>query len=216
MMKIKTATYFCWYCQQNFPFSQTVKPLKTPQNRFLTFFACQKCQIIIYTWKAKQKTFFAPLLHIVLVAPEIVGNVGTIIRLAANFGFALHLIQPFGFIFSSKWLKRSSTHHFEIVKPKLYNDWNHFLRINQPQKIFFTSNQGKQLFSDFAFSLPTTPIYFVFGCESKGLPKSFLQIYAEATFRIQTTAASSLNLANSVAIIAYQIFAQYHLFPLQS
>ncbi len=208
-------TYYCWYCRQTFPFAQ-IQVLPNHSKSFLTFFACQTCQAFIYTWKLNQTTFFAPLFHIVLVAPEIAGNVGTIIRLAANFGFALHLIQPFGFIYSTKWLKRSSTHHFNLVKPQLYDDWNHFLKLNQPQKIFFTSHQGKQPFSRFPFSSPTVPFYIVFGCESNGLPQSFLTKHAELTFYLETTAATSLNLANSVAIVAYQIFHHYQLFPLQT
>ena len=213
-MTVKSSpwAYFCWICQQ--AQQQVANPFVSQTTARFIAFACRICQQQLYTWKVGKTTFFAPFLHVVLFEPEIVGNVGAIIRLAANFGFRLHLIQPFGFIYSAKWLNRSSTSHFERVKPILYNNWAEFITKTAPANLLLTSSAGEIPFSEVVFPVLAPPLYIVFGKEATGLPATLLKSKIAPTVHLETTTANSLNLANSVAIIAYQITQKYRLFRL--
>ncbi len=208
--------YYCYFCQkqhQTTTFNQIPSTIKIINGNQFTFFNCLKCKQSIYYWKYRNKIYFGPKIHIVLLEPEIVGNVGTIIRLAANFNFGLHLIQPFGFIYSKKWLKRSSANHLDAVKPFLYQNWQQFYQTNSPRKLFFTSSQANQPLNQISFRKIGLPIYIVFGKESTGLPAKLLNNSLN-NFRIETTKISSINLANSVALTIYRVLTDFEMLNL--
>lgn len=202
----------CWHCHQSLTLSWLQFSYQTTiHHQTFVFFKCQHCQNLLYYWKnAQNQVFLCPKFNIVLVAPEIVGNVGTIMRLSVGFAFQVHLIQPFGFIFSEKWLKRSSIGNFNLAAVQVYENWADFQAKNFQGEFFFTSAKAKKSLTEIDFSCYTKPIYLIFGCESKGLPICLKKQYWAKTIRLkQTNLINSINLANAVAIFSHYGLIQY-------
>ncbi len=149
-------------------------------------------------------------LNIVLVEPEIPQNTGNIARTCAALGAKLHLVYPLGFSISEKQVKRAGLDYWDKLEMEEHLNFEAFLEKYKPEErnMFFVTTKGKQVYSDFDYS-QMDEIFILFGKETKGLPEDILQKYLEKTIRIPMRPdLRSLNLSNSVAIVAYDIFRQ--------
>ena len=144
--------------------------------------------------------------HIVLVAPEIPQNTGTIGRLCVSTETALHLVKPLGFSLEDKFLRRAGLDYWKHLAPSIYENWEEFLERNPRANLFFLSTKGERCFWDVSYRPGD---YLVFGKETKGLPEDLLAANYQNTIRIPMRAeARSLNLSNSVAIAVYEALRQ--------
>mgnify|MGYP003303221640 FL=1 len=149
-------------------------------------------------------------LHIVLVEPEIPQNTGNIARTCAAIGAKLHLVYPLGFSISEKQVKRAGLDYWDKLEIEEHDSFNEFLNKYKPEEnnMFFVTTKGKHVYSDPKFS-EMDEVFTLFGKETKGLPEDILQKYIDKTIRIpMREGLRSLNLSNSVAIVAYDIFRQ--------
>jgi tRNA (cytidine/uridine-2'-O-)-methyltransferase len=149
------------------------------------------------------------MFHIVLVHPEIPPNTGNIIRLCANTGCTLHLIEPLGFPLESSRLKRAGLDYHEFANLQAHRSWQEFMAMENPlpnqlhamtTKSTKTTAQANFIAGD----------YLVFGSETKGLPQEIRnRIPKEQHWRLPMMPHSrSLNLSNSVAIVVYEAWRQ--------
>lgn len=149
-------------------------------------------------------------LNIVLVEPEIPQNTGNIARTCAALGAKLHLVYPLGFSISEKQVKRAGLDYWDKLEIEEHTNFKEFLEKYKPEEnnMFFVTTKGKKVYSDVDFS-KMDEVFALFGKETKGLPEDVLKEYIEKTIRIPMREhLRSLNLSNSVAIVAYDIFRQ--------
>lgn len=148
------------------------------------------------------------MLDIVLFEPEIPQNSGNIIRLCANCGFRLHMIEPLGFTWDDKKLRRSGLDYHEFVDIKKYKNFEEFLAIAQPKRLFALTTKGEPNHSDVRYELGD---FLMFGPESRGIPKAILDsLPMSQKIRIPMCADSrSMNLSNSVAVVVYEAWRQF-------
>ena len=150
------------------------------------------------------------MVDIVLVEPEIPQNTGNIIRLAANTGSTLHLIQPLGFQLEDKKMRRAGLDYHEFAAITVHTGWQNFKEnIEGNRNLVGLSTKGSKLYSTINFKANDL---IVFGSETRGLPNYIREdIGQENTYRIPMKPDSrSLNLSNAVAIIIYQAWQQNH------
>lgn len=147
------------------------------------------------------------MLHIVLFEPEIPPNTGNIIRLAANTGCQLHLIEPLGFKLDEKSVNRAGMDYAEIQELNIHPNWDEFLAKQQPERIFALSTKGTRCHSDAQFQAGD---YLLFGPETRGLPASIrTALPTDQVLRIPMVAGSrSMNLSNSVAVMVFEAWRQ--------
>jgi tRNA (cytidine/uridine-2'-O-)-methyltransferase len=147
------------------------------------------------------------MLHIVLFEPEIPPNTGNIIRLAANTGCQLHLIEPLGFKLDEKSVNRAGMDYREIQDVQLHKNWDAFLTDEKPARIFALSTKGTRCHSAAQFQ---SGDYLLFGPETRGLPVDIREsLPAEQVLRIPMAANSrSMNLSNAVAVMVYEAWRQ--------
>ena len=146
--------------------------------------------------------------NIVLVAPEIPQNTGTIGRLAVSTDSVLHLIDPLGFSLEDKYLKRAGLDYWQFLDLHRYEDWESFSSSLSPEtRLFFFSTHGERSFFDERYRPGD---YLVFGRESSGLPPEFYSRYRDELRIIPMpgTHSRSLNLANAVSIVLYEALRQ--------
>ena len=149
-------------------------------------------------------------LNIVLVEPEIPQNTGNIARTCAALGAKLHLVKPLGFEISDKYLKRAGLDYWDKLEIEEHNNLNDFLNKYAPEdnNMFFVTTKGKHCYSDINYS-KLDKVFLLFGKETKGLPEDLLTKYIDNAIRIpMKEGLRSLNLSNSVAILAYEVFRQ--------
>ena len=146
-------------------------------------------------------------LNIVLLEPEIPQNTGNIGRTCNAMGASLHLIEPLGFSIEDKYLKRAGLDYWKELNVKTYRDYTDFLVKNpQGQKVFLSKKATMQC-DRFCYS---DNVYLIFGKESVGLPEKMLQEDKNSCVRVPMSAYSrSLNLANTVAILSYEVMRQH-------
>lgn len=147
------------------------------------------------------------MLHIVLFEPEIPPNTGNIIRLAANTGCQLHLIEPLGFKLDEKSVNRAGLDYREAQDLRLHKSWADFLADEKPTRIFALSTKGTHCHSDAQFQ---SGDYLLFGPETRGLPASIREsLPTDHVLRIPMAANSrSMNLSNAVAVMVYEAWRQ--------
>ncbi len=145
--------------------------------------------------------------NIVLFEPEIPPNTGNIIRLCANTGFQLHLIEPLGFDMDDKKLRRAGLDYGEWQRVKTHKNWQCFLKDQKPARIFAISTKGTNNHCQPRFEANDT---LVFGPETRGLSAGFLKaLPQENILRIPMQADSrSMNLSNAAAVIVYEVWRQ--------
>ena len=149
-------------------------------------------------------------LNIVLVEPEIPQNTGNIARTCAAIGAKLHLVKPLGFEISDKYLKRAGLDYWDKLEIEEHSSLKDFLDKYKPENtnMFFVTTKGKHCYSDVNYS-KFDDIFLLFGKETKGLPEDLLQKYIDNAIRIpMRKTLRSLNLSNSVAILAYEVLRQ--------
>ena len=149
-------------------------------------------------------------LNIVLVEPEIPQNTGNIARTCAAIGAKLHLVKPLGFEISDKYLKRAGLDYWDKLEIEEHNNLDCFLDKYKPEEnnMFFVTTKGKHCYSDVNYS-KLDNIFLLFGKETKGLPENLLTKYIDNAIRIpMRKTLRSLNLSNSVAIVAYEVLRQ--------
>ena len=143
------------------------------------------------------------MLNIVLFEPEIPANTGNIGRTCVATGTRLHLIEPLGFRINEKSLKRAGMDYWKDLDVTTYIDYQDFLDKNPGAKIYMATTKAKHKYSDVSFSKDA---YIMFGKESAGIPEEILLNYEETSIRIPMLPhIRSLNLSNSVAIVAYEV-----------
>lgn len=149
-------------------------------------------------------------LNIVMCEPEIPQNTGNIARTCAATGAKLHLIHPLGFSISDRYLKRAGLDYWDKLEIEEHTSLQTFLEKYKPEenKIFFATTKAKHCYVDVDFS-DFEEVFVMFGKETKGLPEDLLEKYIDNTIRIPMIGElRSLNLSNSVAIVAYEILRQ--------
>jgi tRNA (cytidine/uridine-2'-O-)-methyltransferase len=149
------------------------------------------------------------MFNVVLVEPEIPPNTGNVIRLAANTGAQLHLVEPLGFDMSDKQLRRAGLDYHEFARVKLHRDFDSLLRTEQPppDRIFALSSHGTRRVDDIIYEAGD---WFVFGCETRGLDPALRQRFLpDRLVRLPMRAGNrSLNLSNAVAVVVYEAWRQ--------
>ncbi len=147
------------------------------------------------------------MLNIVLFEPEIPPNTGNIIRLAANTGCQLHLIEPLGFKLDEKSVTRAGMDYAEMQDLRIHTNWDAFISAEKPARIFALSTKGTRHHSDAQFQAGD---FLLFGPESRGLPASIREsLPAGQVLRIPMAANSrSMNLSNAVAVMVYEAWRQ--------
>ncbi len=147
------------------------------------------------------------MLHLVLFEPEIPPNTGNIIRLAANTGFTLHLIEPLGFELDDKQLRRAGLDYREWADLNLHNSFEAFKKDSQFSNLYAFTTKARCVYTSARF-VPGDAL--LFGPESRGLPDVILNsLDGDKKLRIPMAPGSrSLNLANTVSIAAYEAWRQ--------
>lgn len=147
------------------------------------------------------------MLNIVLFEPEIPPNTGNIIRLCANTGFQLHLIEPLGFAWDDKRLRRAGLDYHEYTALKKHASYSAFLASEAPQCLFALTTKGTPAHSAVSYQAGD---YLLFGPESRGLPAEILDaLPAGQKIRIPMRAESrSMNLSNAVSVVVYEAWRQ--------
>ncbi|MFC4258423.1 tRNA (uridine(34)/cytosine(34)/5-carboxymethylaminomethyluridine(34)-2'-O)-methyltransferase TrmL [Marinobacter lacisalsi] len=147
------------------------------------------------------------MFHIVLYEPEIPPNTGNIIRLCANTGCQLHLIEPLGFTLEDKQMRRAGLDYSEYASVKVHASYGAFLEAEQPQRLFGLTTKGSQPYHEVSFEAGD---YLMFGPETRGLPED-VRNGLEANHRLRVPMlphSRSLNLSNSAAVVLYEAWRQ--------
>ncbi|WP_106476854.1 tRNA (uridine(34)/cytosine(34)/5-carboxymethylaminomethyluridine(34)-2'-O)-methyltransferase TrmL [Phytohalomonas tamaricis] len=147
------------------------------------------------------------MLDIVLYEPEIPPNTGNIIRLCANTGFRLHLIEPLGFALDDKRLRRAGLDYHEWARVSRHRNFDAFVEAVAPQRIFAVSTRGRTGHHEPAYRSGDA---LVLGPETRGLPQAMIDaLPPEQRIRIPMLADSrSLNLSNACAVIVFEAWRQ--------
>ena len=149
------------------------------------------------------------MFHVVLVEPEIPPNTGNIIRLCANTGAQLHLIEPLGFPLDDAKMRRAGLDYHDYATMKVHHDWPAFIAAEapDPSRMFALTTRGSTPFSTVEFHPGD---FFVFGSETKGLRPELRESFA-ASQRIRLPMRPdnrSMNLSNAVAVVIYEAWRQ--------
>ena len=149
------------------------------------------------------------MFHIVLVEPEIPPNTGNVIRLAANTGCTLHLIEPLGFSMEDRLMRRAGLDYHEYTQVKRHAGWTVFLRDEQPDpgRMFAMTSHGSSPLHSAVFQPGD---WLVFGSETRGLPLALRESFAPAQrLRLPMLPGQrSLNLSNAVAVSVFEAWRQ--------
>ncbi len=153
----------------------------------------------------------APVFNVLLFQPEIPPNTGNVIRLCANTGARLHLIEPLGFDLSDKQLKRAGLDYHEYAQMQVHPDLETALARIQPTRLFAMSTRASARYDTVQFADGDA---FLFGPETRGLPQDLLDALPDGQrLRLPMQPNNrSLNLSNSVAVVVYEAWRQ-HGFP---
>jgi tRNA (cytidine/uridine-2'-O-)-methyltransferase len=149
------------------------------------------------------------MFHIVLVEPEIPPNTGNVIRLAANTGCTLHLIEPLGFSMDDKHMRRAGLDYHEYAQVKRHADWLTFLNTEKPtpERMFALTTRATRLVHETRFEPGD---WLVFGAETRGLSDDVRASFALAQMlKLPMRAGQrSLNLSNAVAVTVFEAWRQ--------
>jgi tRNA (cytidine/uridine-2'-O-)-methyltransferase len=149
------------------------------------------------------------MFHIVLVEPEIPPNTGNVIRLAANTGCTLHLVEPLGFSMDDKHMRRAGLDYHEYADLRRHADWDAFLKSEQPaaDRMFALTTKGSRS----AFGVRFEPgDWLIFGSETRGLSPELREQFPPSQ-RIKLPMREgqrSLNLSNAVAVTVFEAWRQ--------
>jgi tRNA (cytidine/uridine-2'-O-)-methyltransferase len=147
------------------------------------------------------------MVDVVLYRPEIPPNAGNVIRLAANTGARLHLVEPLGFSMDDKQLKRAGLDYHEHARVRVHADWASCLKVLNRERIFALTTKAPNSVYDTKFRDNDA---FVFGSETAGLPAELLESFKpEMRLRLPMRPGNrSLNLSNAVAVTVFEAWRQ--------
>jgi tRNA (cytidine/uridine-2'-O-)-methyltransferase len=147
------------------------------------------------------------MLDVVLFEPEIPPNTGNIIRLCANTGYNLHLIEPLGFDWEEKKVRRAGLDYHEFARVSRYPNLQSYIDQRSPKRIFACTTKGQTFHSDVQYK-PGDAL--LFGPETRGLPEDVIfALPAECRVRIPMAPDSrSMNLSNAVSVFVYESWRQ--------
>src|SRR4030095_2889384 len=147
------------------------------------------------------------MFDIVLVNPEIPPNTGNVIRLAANTGSRLHLVEPLGFTMEERQLRRAGLDYHDMASARVARGWGTCRGALGERRLFAFSTRGVRNYAEVEFRVGDA---FVFGAETKGLSTSLLEEF-EAPMRLKLPMLAgnrSLNLSNAVAVVVFEAWRQ--------
>lgn len=146
------------------------------------------------------------MINIVLVEPEIPQNTGNIVRTCAATGCRLYLVRPLGFELDNKHYKRAGLDYFPLSSITVVDSFEEILKANADKQFYFASTKSKHTYAEVDYP---DGCFVVFGKESYGLREDLLKAHYDDCIRVPMKAeARSLNLSNTVAIIAYEALRQ--------
>lgn len=151
------------------------------------------------------------MIHLVLFEPEIPPNTGNVIRLCANTGAVLHLVEPLGFLLDNKHLQRAGLDYHDaavVQKHPNFTDALHFLNTQNAEIFAMTTKAQRNFYEQNFATIPNVAL--LFGPETRGLPADVLNTF-DLNHRLRLPMREnqrSLNLSNSVAIATYEIWRQ--------
>lgn len=145
--------------------------------------------------------------HVVLHRPEIPPNTGNVIRLCANTGARLHLIEPLGFVLDDRRMRRAGLDYHELAALQVHADLQAFISAVQPERLWALTTRATRRFDQPSFGRNDA---LVFGSETSGLPAEVLSLFApEQRLRLPMRPGNrSLNLSNSVAVTVFEAWRQ--------
>lgn len=147
------------------------------------------------------------MLHVVLYQPEIPPNTGNVIRLCANTGARLHLIEPMGFTLDDARMRRAGLDYHEFASLRVHASFEDFLRDVAPARVFAFSTRGTRRYDQVRYTIDDA---LVFGPETRGLPQALLDtLGADAGLCLPMRPRNrSLNLSNAVAVAVFEAWRQ--------
>ena len=147
------------------------------------------------------------MFEIVLYRPEIPPNTGNVIRLCANTGSRLHLVEPLGFTLDDRNLRRAGLDYHELATLTVHVDWNACRKALGDRRLFALSTRGSRSFADVQYRKGDA---FVFGGETAGLPEALLETFEPPQrLRLPMVAGNrSLNLSNAAAVVVFEAWRQ--------
>ena len=146
------------------------------------------------------------MINIVLIEPEIPQNTGNIARTCAAIGATLHIVKPILFDISDKAVKRAGLDYWQYLSLRVYDSSDVFFSEHGNEDLYYCSTKAKKLYTDVEFP---SDAWLLFGSETRGLPEELIFGNYEKALRIpMLDHIRSLNLANSVAVIAYEVIRQ--------
>lgn len=150
------------------------------------------------------------MFHIVLVEPEIPPNTGNVIRLAANTGCTLHLVEPLGFSMEDRLLRRAGLDYHEFAQVKRHANWQALLDAEQPRRdrMFALTTRGSRPVHELRFEAGD---WLVFGAETRGLAPELRDSFFPPEQRLRLPMRPdqrSLNLSNAVAVTVFEAWRQ--------
>jgi tRNA (cytidine/uridine-2'-O-)-methyltransferase len=153
------------------------------------------------------ETRIPAMFDIILYQPEIPPNTGNIMRLCANTGARLHLVEPLGFVLADKQLRRAGLDYREWAAVRTYADIEQLLAALAPARLYAFSTRGHTRYTEVRFQAGDA---FMFGPETRGLPPALLaQVAPGAQLRLPLVPGNrSLNLSNAVAVVLYEAWRQ--------
>ncbi len=149
------------------------------------------------------------MFNVVLVEPEIPPNTGNVIRLCANTGARLHLVEPLGFPLDDAKMRRAGLDYHEYAQMRVHKNWDALIASEAPDltRMFAFTTRGSSRFHDSRFSPGD---WFIFGAETRGLPAALLEHFpTEQRVRLPMRPGNrSMNLSNTVAIVVFEAWRQ--------
>ena len=145
------------------------------------------------------------MFDIVLVHPEIPPNAGNVIRLAANTGCRLHLVEPLGFSMDDRQLKRAGLDYHELASVHTHKNWQACRNALAGRRLFALTTKAQKLYAEAAFARGDV---LVFGAETSGLPQQVLSEIPEQLRLPMRPGNRSLNLSNAVAVVVFEAWRQ--------
>jgi len=147
------------------------------------------------------------MLEVVLYRPEIPPNAGNVIRLAANTGARLHLVEPLGFSLEDRQLRRAGLDYHAMANVQVHRDWPACRAALAGRRCFAVSTRGAVNYAEPRYAAGDA---LVFGPETSGLPQDLLEEFApERRLRLPMRAGNrSLNLSNAVAVVVFEAWRQ--------
>ena len=149
------------------------------------------------------------MFHVVLVEPQIPPNTGNVIRLCANAGAQLHLVQPLGFALDHARMRRAGLDYHEFTNVQLHSSFDALLQSEQPdpERLFALTRHGNARYTDVDLRAGD---WFVFGSETSGLAPQLRQRFAASRLlRLPMMPGNrSLNLSNAVAVVVFEAWRQ--------